>query len=616
VAVQPDGKIVVVGEAHRGPTGDFAVLRYHADGTLDEEFGRGGIVTTDIARTANGAFAVVLQPDGKIVAGGDVGRGRNGDFAFVRYNPDGTLDQSFGVDGVMALGLSGGGDDQIRALALDPSGRIVAAGSIVVPPVSAEEPVRDFALMRLLSNGGPDQLFGLGGQLHTDFGNTADEAYALALQPDGKIVAAGVSDNDGRLRPALARYDSAGSLDPTFGDGGLVSTEVDGQGDARALALQPDGKLVVAGRLAQGEAGWHPLTIRYQPGGLVDGSFGPGGVVIADGPVQGRASGVAVQPDGGIVIGADAEVDGQRDALAGRYRPDGLPDPRFGTAGFAFSGPTGFAEDSTGLALQPDGQIVVVGAAVFGDRSAGDADVTVLRFLGGDTGPVGPPADLAVEMVAAPDGGVARVGSPLRYLVTVANSGPATAEAVVVTDELPATVTLLSTTGGQGEACQLEGTLLTCPLGVIAPGATVGLTITVEPTVVGPLTNTVRVASDQFDPDQSDDTATVTLTVQPRSSIRVNPGVVPLGRVVMVIGAGFVPDVPVSLGYQGMPGLREVTPGADGSFVAPVVVFVETTPGSRAVEARSTTVPGEVLATTNLLIVTDSLAPPNFVGRR
>jgi uncharacterized delta-60 repeat protein len=165
------------------------------------DFGLGGI---------NRAFALVLQPDGKLVAAGT----NNIGFALARYLPDGRLDPTFGVGGKVTTDFAFGGSDQASALILQPDGKLVAAGSAIV----VDEIFR-FALARYRPDGSLDPTFGTGGRVVTEFGDRANRATALVLQPDGKLVAAGATD-DGDF--ALARYRPDGSLDATFGTGGEV----------------------------------------------------------------------------------------------------------------------------------------------------------------------------------------------------------------------------------------------------------------------------------------------------------------------------------------------------------------------------------------------------------
>jgi len=202
VALQPDGKIVVAGYAG----GDFALARYNSDGALDTSFGSGGKVTTDFGGSYHpDGFSVALQPDGKIVVAGYAG----GDFALARYNSDGALDTSFGSGGKVTTDF--GGSDAGYSVALQPDGKIVVAGYAGL----------DFALARYNSDGALDTSFGTGGKVTTDFSGGRDVGYSVALQPDGKIVVAGYAGVDF----ALARYNSDGALDTSFGSGGKVTTD-------------------------------------------------------------------------------------------------------------------------------------------------------------------------------------------------------------------------------------------------------------------------------------------------------------------------------------------------------------------------------------------------------
>ncbi len=215
------------------------------DGSLDPTFSTDGKVTTDFAGGFDEAFAVALQPDGKIVAAGGAVVGSSPfDFALTRYNPDGSLDPTFGTDGKATTDF--GGTDEALAMALQPDGKIVAAGQAFTG--SSPDFAVDFAVARYNPDGSLDSTFGTGGKVTTDFAGF-DAARAVALQPNGKIVAAGGSSFDF----AVARYKKHGSLDPSFGPGGKVTTDFASSTDvARAVALQPDGKIVAAGDAATG----------------------------------------------------------------------------------------------------------------------------------------------------------------------------------------------------------------------------------------------------------------------------------------------------------------------------------------------------------------------------
>jgi uncharacterized delta-60 repeat protein len=200
VAIQPDGKIVAAGRAFDGAQFNFALARYIPQGVLDDSFLSGRVVT-NIDNKGGLARAVAIQPDGKIVAAGYVESGGDHDFALARYNPDGFPDNSFGGDGSFVTALTSG-DEEITSMILQPDGKIVVAGNTFTGPQATNS---DFALIRYLSNGTRDNSFGANGLVTTSFSNIEDIVHALALQPDGKIVAAGSTD-DNQTDFALARY--------------------------------------------------------------------------------------------------------------------------------------------------------------------------------------------------------------------------------------------------------------------------------------------------------------------------------------------------------------------------------------------------------------------------
>jgi uncharacterized delta-60 repeat protein len=243
VLVQPDGRIVAAGFAAGGfaPGGGLALARYNSDGSLDASFDFDGRVTTDFGNGTDYATAVVLQPDGRIVAAGLTQTGGTDDFALARYNSDGSLDPTFGVGGTVTTDL--GGFESAYDAVLQPDGNIVAVG----PTGSGSTPTTDFALLRYNPDGSLDPGFGSGGRVTTDFAGDVDIPSAVALQPDGRIVAAGLTETATGDDFALARYEDNGSLDVSFGSGGRVTTDLGGFESADAAVLQPDGKIVVGG---------------------------------------------------------------------------------------------------------------------------------------------------------------------------------------------------------------------------------------------------------------------------------------------------------------------------------------------------------------------------------
>ncbi|MGH2724888.1 MAG: delta-60 repeat domain-containing protein [Actinomycetota bacterium] len=312
VAIQEDGKIVAAG----GAGGRFAVARYRKDGSLDPSFSGNGKVTTSFPGIREGAAAVAIQEDGKIVAAGGMATGTGGRFALARYNTNGTLDPTFGGDGKVTANFTAGGDFA-AGVAIQANGKIVAAGS-------ANWNAR-FAVARYRKDGALDPAFSGNGKVTTNFTPGEDGAFSVAVQADGQIVAAGfIGEGSDEPRFALARYLPDGSLDPAFGGDGRVSTNfVDDALDvARGVAVQADGRIVAAGSAGEDSGNSRFGLARYEVDGALDPSFGGDGRVttnfIAGVDNFDLAEAVAIQANGNIVAaGRDGSPVG-RFALA-RY---------------------------------------------------------------------------------------------------------------------------------------------------------------------------------------------------------------------------------------------------------------------------------------------------------
>lgn len=284
VALQGDGKIVVAGSTAFAFEAHIVVLRYLADGTLDAGFGTGGIVTTEFGNQEY-PMDLVIQPDGKIVVvGGDAGQR----IVVLRYLADGTPDASFGGDGNVTLAI--GTSAEARDAALQPDGRIVVVGSQFVPFVGTHAVV-----VRLLADGSLDPAFGVGGVVHDA---PPSSATAVALLPDGRMYVGGVGSSSWRVH----RYLADGSLDGTFGSGGIVTTPIPGSFTyLYDIAVQLDGRLVAAGDLAYAP-GYRSAVIRYLPDGTLDPSLGT--VITQAGTDPGLSQSfhaVAIAADGDIV---------------------------------------------------------------------------------------------------------------------------------------------------------------------------------------------------------------------------------------------------------------------------------------------------------------------------
>jgi len=314
LAIQPDGGILANPVASSG----FTLDRDTSAGLADPAFGTNGRVTDssfswEPVRTA--AFA--LQPDGKVLI---TGMPKTGNFLIARYHADGMPDMDFSTDGTTTTDLGA------YAIALQADGKIVVAGT----SYNADNYNYDFALARYRADGTPDLNFGAGGKTTTDLGGSG-AAYGIALQPDGRIVVAGASGGD----VALARYDADGTLDTSFGEDnggskkGWVVTDFGGYDTTYALALQPDGKPLVAVNNEQGDF----ILARYTADGALDTGFGTAGIVTTDTECDSgtdstyRAHTLALQADGKILVAGEMKPGsgfcdfGERWVLA-RYQND------------------------------------------------------------------------------------------------------------------------------------------------------------------------------------------------------------------------------------------------------------------------------------------------------
>ena len=364
VAVQVDGKIVAAG-ATGAP--DFALARYNTTGALDPTFGTGGKVTTDFGSVFDGVNAVAVQVDGKIVAAG-TGKGpEDTDFALARYNTDGTLDTTFGSGGKVTTDFLpvSHDSDQAFALVVQPDGKIVAGGIGVGRLNPAGGPGGwDFALARYDTHGTLDPTFGTLGKVTTDFSNNLDWAFALAQQADGKLVAAGFASVGSGQDGALARYNIDGTLDTTFGSGGKITTDLGTGSDIfRAVASQTDGRILAAG---SGLA-------RYNSNGTLDTTFGTGGKATTGF----TGFGMALQADGKIVTAGGVGGSGSNENFAlARYTTSGTLDSSFGTNGTASTDFARRNDHANGMALQA-GKIVAAGYAT----TASGQDFALARYL-------------------------------------------------------------------------------------------------------------------------------------------------------------------------------------------------------------------------------------------
>ncbi len=414
VAIQPDGKIVVVGTTNQ----NFAIARYTPSGVLDTSFSLDGRQTTDfVGGSADAASAVAIQANGAIVVAGS----SNNDFAVARYSANGTLDPSFSADGRVIADF-GVGQDVGSSLAIQPDGGIVVAGHAN----STTSSPFDFALARFTVDGVLDTGFSADGRVTTDLGSD-DTIEAMAIQSDAMIVVTGESNGDF----ALARYTTSGALDTGFSSDGLVRTDFGGADAAGGVAIGSDGRIVAAG------ATLNPLTLSgdfalssYDTAGNLDPSFdGDGRLTTSFGDGQSdvaAATDLLVQADGKILAsGFSGYLPAGGDFALARYSANGAPDPGFGVGGRVEQGFATIGESldtASAVAIQPDGKLVVAGSAI-GEDGHDDLDFAIARYTrggaldtssGGDgTGAIdiaGNSPDSATDIAIQPDGRIVVVG--------------------------------------------------------------------------------------------------------------------------------------------------------------------------------------------------------------
>lgn len=297
IALQMDGKIIVAGNIRANTSPPFkyhcAMVRYNMDGSLDNNFGIGGIVTTIVDSSEDGIASVSLQPDGKIVAGGYAGN----QFLLIRYKDDGTLDDNFGMGGIVLTSIEW--EASIYSIVLQNDGKIIATGT------TGDITNFKFALARYNTDGTLDTGFSTVGTVITDIDSFFyDFATSIALLSDGKIVIAGYSGDN----IALAKYNTNGILDSNFGKGGKVSMNNFPPVSQNSLAIQSDGKIIVCGNTNITPSNSYGFSLtRFNTDGTPDSSFGVNGNITTDIKTgHDYAQCLSLQSDGKIVIGGSS----------------------------------------------------------------------------------------------------------------------------------------------------------------------------------------------------------------------------------------------------------------------------------------------------------------------
>ncbi len=379
MTIQADGKIVVVGYAYVSSSpANFTVTRYNPDGSLDSLFDGDGIVTgqfrTGGSYTSSYGRGVAIQPDGKIIVVGDCYTFDNNqpltDFGVARLNADGSFDNSFDGDGRVNFSAATTQHDQAYQVAIQPSGKIVVSGNV-------GNGVNTFAaaVARLNPNGSLNTTFfedGVVDYVNDIYGYPS----ALYIQPDGKINVVNdiVSPASSDVLTIFLRYNEDGSPDTTFGGGGRRSTGALGR--VNAVGFQPDGKIILGSQYFS--------IVRLNTDYSLDTSFGNnGGATVSFGSYFNWMSDLAVQPDGKIVVAGytntEAGFNVACDFTLARFNADGSLDTTFDLDGKIVASVGSRIERAEAVRVLPNGKILMVGKA---GQTSVVGKATLLRFMG------------------------------------------------------------------------------------------------------------------------------------------------------------------------------------------------------------------------------------------
>jgi uncharacterized delta-60 repeat protein len=421
VAVQQDGKTVLVGHTQVGTNYEVALVRLTADGLPDPDFGVGGVVKTPVGSGNDVGRAVALQEDGKIIVAGYTQTASSEDCFVLRYLGTGELDTTFGVGGKVITNFAPG-NDRLQAVVIQKDGRITAAG------YATTGSNRDLLLVRFLPNGSPDDDFGTGGKVMAGRNPDREEAYSLALQADGRIVVSGAVAAPTNEDFAAYRFLPNGEADADFGTAGEVVFALGNGNDvARRVAVQKDGYIVLGG-YAQTNGGFDFAAACLTSEGVLDTAFGTAGKLIV--PLsanQDRCFGMALAKDGKILMAGSATLTGASDMALLRLNLDGSVDSGFGTNGKLFATFGANPDEAFAVAVQPNGKVLMAGRTVAG----GNTDMAVVRCYA---------APLASEIQVMASGGnsisngggytfgATGVGGLRQQIFTIANQGNARLE--------------------------------------------------------------------------------------------------------------------------------------------------------------------------------------------
>ncbi len=376
IALSADGKLVIVGHVWNGSTNDIAVTRYNSDGTLDTSFGDDGIKVFVLSSILSIMSDIQIQADGKILIAGfmDLGVGDALDMTIIRLNADGNLDSSFSNDGIQTIDINGDAD-YVISLKIQPDGKILAAGFTGLTE-------SDFALIRLLPNGNLDSSFNGTGIVTYNFGSSYDRGYAVDLMSDGRIILAGSMSNGLSEDLGIIRYNSNGTFDNTFSDDGISTlTLSSGNDNCFGLSIQPDGKMVLIGTAYLTSSTNQIAAARLNIDGSLDNTFSDDGIQLVDlGNNSDWGLDLVIQPNGQILIAGMTAPQGYTDFSLVRLQSNGSLDNSFGIGGFVTTPLNTDGDSPAAMALQNDGKVILVGQVSY--ESVDAVKLAAVRYLG------------------------------------------------------------------------------------------------------------------------------------------------------------------------------------------------------------------------------------------
>jgi len=358
-------------ETNNEPTVDNAIIK----SGMDSSFGTDGKVLTSLGLD-NYSVTVGIDSADKIIVGGQVTIAplpgetleQSNDYGLIRLNADGTLDNTFGVEGIVINDF--GGLERARSIFIDDSQRIVLGGDSIVDK-------SDISIARFNSDGSLDTSFDGDGYVLTDFNDSADPAMDITPGLNGKIVTAGFSSvTSGVYDFSVARYNSDGSLDTSFSSDGWQVTDLGNIDNASGIAVTSTGKVVAVGRTGTNSVS-DIAIVQYNEDGSIDSSFSEDGIVILDlGGTDDRLRQVVVGKDDKPIVVGRSNVSGKNSLVLMKYNVDGSLDTSFSEDGIVIHSIAGINIQGYGVVLDKKSRIVIVGHT----NLEGDNDFVVLRY--------------------------------------------------------------------------------------------------------------------------------------------------------------------------------------------------------------------------------------------